>query len=371
MSNIHELPTRERLFDEASTWIAKLDRGLSKEEIKAFKQWMNASDENRNTLMDMALLWDKMDTLSRLSELFPTSSNPFSRCFSVFHDKKILCASIAASLVIFVLFVGLTISSSPSVSRWSSEVYASLFSVPDYNKTYETGIGEQSTIVLPDGSKLILNTDSLLHISYSKDNRLVTLERGEIHIEVAHDGDRPLSVRVGDRVVQAVGTAFNVQIYQDNKIELIVTDGIVRVGERKIFDSKLFNSHIVDDVNNDFESMHLPDSSLAIAKGEKVILDVSSPIVQTLQESEIDVSLSWRKGDLIFRGETLDEALREISRYTPVEIKIVDKRIENMRVAGLFKAGDVSGLLVALSDSFDIEAERVSENKVYLRSKSI
>ena len=51
-----------------------------------------------------------------------------------------------------------------------------------------------------------------------------------MHIAVAHDPSRPLSVIVGNKVVQAVGTEFNVEITTDNSIELIVTDGVVMVG---------------------------------------------------------------------------------------------------------------------------------------------
>ena len=70
----------------------------------------------------------------------------------------------------------------------------------------------------------------MIRVSYTGERRLVTLERGEIHVQVSHDPGRRFSVIANDHVVQAVGTEFNVEITNDQRIELLVTDGIVIVG---------------------------------------------------------------------------------------------------------------------------------------------
>jgi transmembrane sensor len=75
--------------------------------------------------------------------------------------------------------------------------------------------------------------------------------------------------------------------------------------------------------------------------------------------------LSWQKGNLIFRGEPLSEAIVEISRYTSVEFVIVDDDLKTIQVAGLFKSGDISGFLAALEANFDIQYERLG-NQTYL-----
>ena len=75
MSNVYEIGREKgREHDhsiEASTWIAKLDKGLSTIETDTLKLWMQADPKNETELLAMARMWDKMDALSRLSEVFP------------------------------------------------------------------------------------------------------------------------------------------------------------------------------------------------------------------------------------------------------------------------------------------------------------
>ncbi|MFT5164374.1 MAG: transmembrane sensor [Alteromonadaceae bacterium] len=110
---------------------------------------------------------------------------------------------------------------------------------------------------------------------------------------------------------------------------------------------------------------------MAISKGEKINLDVSG---QTRQEVikvdpiEMAASLSWRKGQLIFRGESLAEAMAEIGRYTDIEFELADDdKLKQIPVAGMFKTGDVTGLLEVLSRNFNISYEKVSDDKIKLK----
>ena len=74
MSNIHPFPPQDRYcdrYDRASEWISRLDRGLSAEEAQALRAWMASDPANAEVLMLMAGMWDKLDVLARLSDLFP------------------------------------------------------------------------------------------------------------------------------------------------------------------------------------------------------------------------------------------------------------------------------------------------------------
>ena len=364
MNNVYHLPTRDQLYEEASLWIAKLDRGLSAKESREFQRWLKLSDEHRETLFDMAYLWDKMDSLSHLSEVLPEKPNQqhlhfINRCPKTwFSAAAVLVLSISLALSSIITGVG-----SEQIYKWPKELVASVFGSKNFEGTYQTQVGEHSTIALQDGSTLILNTDSLAHVHFSGKNRIITLERGELHIDVEHDETRPLSVRAGQRVVQALGTAFNVQM-QNNEVELIVTDGIVRVGERQQFDNR-WGENKKD--KGESLPIYLSQSSLALTEGEKVLLNHENSIVEKVNSTEMEVSLSWRKGNLIFRGETLADALTEIGRYTSVKLEVVDKDLEKVRIAGFFKAGDIPGLLSALNQNFGIASEWENGTKVYLK----
>ena len=78
VSNVYDIDHKRRRVEqrtvEASIWIAKMDRGLDDAEADALRAWMRADPENQAELLEMARMWDKMDALARLSEVFPHPS---------------------------------------------------------------------------------------------------------------------------------------------------------------------------------------------------------------------------------------------------------------------------------------------------------
>lgn len=350
MSNIYNLPSQGQRHDEASLWIEQLDDSLSVEQQKAFQQWMAADPKNEALLFKMAKLWDKMDSLGRLSSLFP---EPASHQNSLISQRFAL--PIAASVLIAV-FVGvwavLPLNGFDSSNRPEAVVAAA-------DAIYETAVGEYSTVTLSDGTEIVLNTNSLVRVTYTPQYRLLTLESGELHVRVADDKARLLSVLAGGNIVQAVGTEFNIEITSDQRIELIVTEGNVRVGVRR---------SVQETVEPTVPTV-LPPSSVTVAAGEELILGSPEEEVAEISPADIEVKLSWRDGNLIFRGESLEDAMEEVRRYTSVEFVFLDDDLRKVRIAGLFKAGDVNGLLAVLRENFDIVYEQVNEQKVLLSTQ--
>lgn len=351
MSNVHHIHKHNiiddegKRLDDASDWIAKIDRNLTEEEKSALKTWLSLNVKNTEVLLEVAHLWDKMDDLSRLSDLFPQSSPSTTK------KRPVWLGAIAAS-VIFIVTLGFY-QSGLNFSADQPEVVA-------MKMNYQTSVGESNTINLPDNSKIILNTNSFVQIRYTSSARVIDLQRGEIHIDVAHDKSRPLSVIAGGKVIQAVGTAFNVEVRND-LVELIVTDGKVLVAAKS-------NNVVKTDI--DEMAKRLPNSSMAISKGEKVDLGLTDKIIAKVikvDPLEVAARLSWRQGNLIFRGESLAEAMAEISRYTDITFELSDdEQLQDVQVAGMFKTGDVTGLLEVLSNNFNISYKRVGTDRIIL-----
>jgi transmembrane sensor len=365
MSNIHQidqhstlkkeqLDVEEKRLGEASDWIAKLDRSLTNDEKIALQTWLALTKKNRDVLFEVAQIWDKMDDLSRLSDLFPDTAI----------SKKIMPKwfSAMAASIIFAITVGF----------YQGGINFLGFGQPDRSAVvamqmnYQTSIGESNTIILPDNSKIVLNTNSFVQVKYTDSARIIELQRGEIHIDVAHETSRPLSVIAGGKVIQAVGTAFNVEV-RNKLVELIVTDGKVLVAPK----IKANTSGNIDVIDLDEMAKRLPQNSMAISKGEKVDLDITGQLIdEIVQVDAIDVaaSLSWRQGNLIFRGESLEDAMEEISRYTDITFELSnDEKLRQVQVAGMFKTGDVNGLLDVLSRNFNISYTKISNDKIILK----
>lgn len=366
MSNIHQIHLQSKhqqtmldaqRLEQACEWIARIDRELQEDEQVALQQWLAASPLNQQVLFEVAKLWDKMDALSRLSALFgavePQNTQNDSQTGRN-NKRPLRTLAMAASTAALLLLGGLLYRSEvlPMVNPSSS--------IASMQATYQTRVGENTTIELPDSSKLVLNTNSFVVVRYSAAARVIELQRGEISIDVAHDTSRPLSVIAGGKIIQAVGTAFNVDLRKDH-VELIVTDGKVLVGSNPGDEPPA----------EQLLSKRLPQSSLAISKGEWVDLDPKGKAreqVQQMDAVELAASLSWRSGNLIFRGENLEDALTEISRYTDIQFELADDaKLKEIHVAGMFKTGDVNGLLEIFRTNFNISHERLSRDKILLK----
>ena len=108
------------------------------------------------------------------------------------------------------------------------------------------------------------------------------------------------------------------------------------------------------------------DEGLLVFSGEKALVKTNISDRQSVTSEYMDDDLAWQKGMLVFKGETLDTVLDEITRYTPVRFQITDESLKNKRVAGYFKVGDIDALLNALESSFSIKNERVTEYTILL-----
>lgn len=338
MNNVYRLPDRADPTAEACEWLARIDRGLTAQEQHDLQEWLAGNPRRAEVLIESAGLWDKMNALSRLGDLFP---RPRPRFTAWGRGGLALAASVVLALVVMLL-----------PARVQEIVRQPV--APAYEGHFATAIGEHTTIHLPDGSAITLNTNSRVFVEFRDRERLLTLERGEMYVKVAHDATRPLKVFAGDRIVQAVGTEFNVEIRDDQKVDVTVTDGkvLIAVNQQKVPESAPAKT-VTEDI--------------PVAAGQRVLLGQAEQAPQPIAADDIEVKLSWRNGNLIFRGESLAEALTEIEKYTPVEFIITDEKLKTIRIAGMFKAGDVDGLLAALQQNFDISYERIGVEKFILK----
>jgi transmembrane sensor len=345
MSNVIEL--NKDPMDEASLWITRLDRGLSEQEQVELKVWLQSSQTHVDTFMQLVKLWDKMESLSQLSELFPHKPQPVP-------SNKISIFAWAASFIFASLI---------SVGLWlNADIFfgQNTIQVVQFNSDYETKIGEQSTFFLQDKTRIKLNTNSLVRVTYTDKQRVFELLRGEMHVLVAHNERKPLSVYAGSNIIQAVGTAFNIELGSE-QVELIVTDGKVLVSD--------INSQSVAPLK--LKNVYLSPKSFAVSKGQKAQLKARNTNIIGINKGKLASDLAWQQGNLIFRGESLFDAMQEVSRYTNYQFYFGDEETKSLQIAGLFKTSDISGLLAALESNFNVVFKKTSSNKIRLSKKPL
>ena len=195
-----------------------------------------------------------------------------------------------------------------------------LFSQGPASQTYSTPVGGQKSIVLADGSRIDLNTDTVLTIDKGSSQRSVTLERGEAYFRIKHDAEHPFTVMAAGRRVTDLGTAFT-----------------VRNGKARVIVALVEGSARVDDLSapKGSRSALLKPGDVAVATAESLSI-TKAPV------GELESALSWRRGLLVFRHTTLAEAAAEFNRYNQQKLVIEDAGTARMELRGTFRANDAS-----------------------------
>jgi len=347
MSNLIQLPNHQRIREDACAWLARLDAGLSERDREALNEWLAVSRSHADALLEMSRLWDEMDILAELEGLLPLKIPSRKRGFL---HRLVSPALIASLLLGCVVWLGWHIrDSGPGIRVQFTGQSAN---VPQGTEIYRTAVGEQSSVRLADGTRMILNTASQAEVSYSTEQRTVNLRRGEASFNVVGDPSRPFVVYAGDRVIEAVGTTFNVQLKADDDVEVTVTEGKVSVMPALRF----------AEPTSVPARPELQDFGAIVSAGESVVVmhgvDAPRSEPHKLKPDDIEIELAWQHGMLIFKGEPLGAALLEVGRYTTVTFALTDPALADVRVGGYFQAGDIDGLLVALQENFSISARR-------------
>ncbi|MEX2525668.1 MAG: FecR domain-containing protein [Gammaproteobacteria bacterium] len=350
MVNILNFPERKRVKEEAGYWLVKLDMGeLGEEEATAFREWLHSDPGHKETLIELAGLWDDMDIMAQLSDLFPLArkQSPQRGLLRSGISRHALKMAVAASLLVVA---GLFVLMEPDISGVDTA------DVENFDSMYRTDVGEQEEISFPDGSLTRLNTDSHLEASFNDDQRNIRLIKGEAHFRVAPDAARPFVVHAGKGMVRAVGTAFNVRL-REKSVEVTVSEGQVEIASAPEDDNELFRINALKPARY----LTTLEAGQRAEYGEQAIHSVAM-----VEPEALSREMSWQHGMLVFEGEALEEVVEEISRYTETEIIISDPDIRNIRIGGYFKTGEVGSLLSVLKDNFPVKVDHVNDNLIYL-----
>lgn len=186
-------------------------------------------------------------------------------------------------------------------------------------QTFATTLGAHKTIVLADGSRIELNTNTTLRAKISKRERFVWLDRGEAFFQVKHDAARPFVVAAGDYRVRDLGTQFSVR-NDVSRLEVALLEGRARF-----------------EAANDNVRMRETD----LTPGDVVVATAEKVTISRKTESKLANELAWRRGLLIFNYSTLADAAAEFNRYNAKKIVVASPIAARMTVMGKFPATNV------------------------------
>src|SRR5690606_7892291 len=107
----------------------------------------------------------------------------------------------------------------------------------------ETERGEKARLSLPDGTHILLNSDSRLWYNpdFGKDLERVVYLEGEAFFDVAKDTLHPFKIHSGDITTTVLGTSFNVQAFADEEITVSLVSGKVQIeNQSALNDSQIY-----------------------------------------------------------------------------------------------------------------------------------
>ncbi len=347
-------PDLGEIETQAAEWIVRLDEGdLSPDGLAAFHAWRSAHDLHRETFERLCRLWGQMEILEELVDYAAADDNVKSLVKETgYYGRGLNRRALLAGSVALVAAISGGVAY--KVIQANGGTYQNIF---------DTTIGEQKKVMLPDGSAVDLNTNSSIRVEYVGNARGIWLLRGEAHFDVASDTARPFSVYASDGVVTAVGTAFSVRLHDEEGSE----DIEVTVAEGRVSLSALEHSSSTSLLSDRDLTPTAPRKLLTEVKaGQNAVFHNSVEWVKDIEFAALERKLSWREGLLSFSGESLSEVLDDIGRYTDVTIEITDDDLKNLPVAGYFKIGNLDAMLEALEIMADIRVDRVNPKLVRL-----
>ena len=209
---------------------------------------------------------------------------------------------------------------------------------------YSAGKGEIKEVILPDNSKVVLNSGSLLLCpSVFGETRSVYL-LGEAVFDVTASDENPFIVSTSDIRLRVHGTRFNVKAYPDDPdVRTTLCRGAVEIWP----------------VNND-------DRALELEPGQTLTYDKKRQSMVVAQAFVSEMT-SWESGDLFFRSENIRGIIRILERHFNVNIYLATNKYDDALITASFIHGEnLEDLLKAISAVVPGMKYRIENDNVYL-----
>lgn len=325
MSPVEAIRTPE---EGATHWVARRRLGLmSAADEAAFAAW-KAEPQNAAALADVEGVVDEVGAVAAFAEVramreAALAAAPAKRSWR-------LVGSIAASVAALVL-----------AGTWAVNLPPEMAQAPPaapHAQRYVTGVGEQRTVKLADGSVLALNTASVVEVAYSAGRRDIRLLQGQALFDVAHNPQRPFVVTAADRKVTALGTRFDVRL-DGPAMKVVLVEGRVKVEPLR---------------PAGLDRIAPVLARRTLEAGEALVADPREGVEIAVADTE--QATSWRRGQVVFRDDTIGAAVAEMNRYSDTQLVVDDPRIAALKISGVFGVTREENFLAALTSFYPIEA---------------
>lgn len=315
-----------RIAEEASAWIARLHGpSRSADMEREFREWIARS---------------------------PAHGYAFERCTDIWTDVAALKPEqIAAGMARLEARAAVARERWWRRMRWplwtllALSIVAAAYALHRWFAVtvYSTEVGGQQQVLLVDGTRMSLNTDTRVRVDIDANRRSVRLDAGEVMFEVAKDPLRPFVVQAGGSQVVAVGTVFSVRVPgsstkgHDAPVAIALIEGEVVVKP---------------DSAGQAEGA-APERLVTLRPGERLRLakvsgEPDAPMVPQVDRPPMEPLVAWKRGEAVFVDVSLGDAVSEMNRYTRTPITLVGN-VAELRISGVYRIGESEGFAQAVA----------------------
>ncbi len=206
---------------------------------------------------------------------------------------------------------------------------------PAAPKTFATKTGQRDSVLLADGSRVILGPESRLTVSgdFGTTSRSVELV-GDAYFDVRHDPAKPFSVHVANAIVEDLGTSFTIESDVRDTTTVAVISGSVRL-------------HAAG-----------AGESATLAAGDRGSLTANGS-VRAYRNAVVPADSSWTHGVLEFRDASMRRVAGEVRRWFGVDLQVADSSLLSVPLTTTVRGNDpVDQVLTSIALSVGARVER-------------
>jgi len=304
----------------AAQWLRQRQWDWNEERARQLDAWLEESDAHRVAFWRLEAAWERGARLEALR--LPQHRHSDARRAKT---PGLSFRIAAAALTLAAIGVAATF----------------LWQRPD-GALYATALGERKLVTLGDGTRVELNTNTVLRLAISANERKVILERGEAFFQVEHDAAHPFVVIAGSHRITDLGTKFTVRQGADS-LQVTLVEGSAEIGPANAADK---------------------DRSIVLKPGDVALATSASVAVTRRTMPELSDEMAWRRGMLIFDRTTLADAAAEFNRYNRTKLVIADPAIGARTIGGKFSTADVHGFVEIMQQLLGLRVARRGQDFV-------
>lgn len=328
-----------------------LNKATSVEEDNALLSWVELSPENARIFAEAKNLQTAVEFQTNplnvnLKEEFDLTWNKLSNIETGTNSRLVLFRSFmryAAIVIVTFSIAYFLFNDAPAKSLSATAI--------TYNQVFTTK-GQKTQLVLIDGTKVWLNSDSRLKYGndYNRYERIIYLD-GEAYFEVAKNREKPFLVKTSKITVKALGTSFDVKAYSSEDV----------------FETSLMTGSV--SIENDYLKDTKENKLLLIPNQRYIFSKKTNPSVAIIDNKDLKAYKAWVDNVLVFQSESLAEIALKLERWFDVKVHVLDKSIIKNIYSGTFKNKEsIRQVLGVLKQTTPMQFS-IKQNDIYIFKK--